>query len=164
MALLAVLWDLDPAMHALLALLHDREIDGLAGLELLGERAYEHEFVIVRVGELTAGPRDLGYAFGHLGAAQRIGPGVPAGDGVELPAGLRHRLHANHAVGDAHADGGSGGALTAMGHAHDCLVGGADRRLFRFKCDVRKCAGGDREGTSGGSKKATKHWKATKHV
>src|SRR3954464_11491880 len=46
--------NLDPAVHALLAFLHDREIDRLAGFELVGERAREHELVVIGVGELAA--------------------------------------------------------------------------------------------------------------
>src|SRR5262245_2673754 len=55
-AMAPVLRDLDPAMDALLAFLHDREIDGLAGLELFREHAREHELVVVGVGQLAARP------------------------------------------------------------------------------------------------------------
>src|SRR3954467_8750068 len=49
--------NLDPAVPALLAFLHHREIDRLAGFELVGERAREHELVVIAIGELAAGRR-----------------------------------------------------------------------------------------------------------
>jgi hypothetical protein len=52
--MLCVLRNLDPAMNALLAFLHDREIDGLAGLELVGEYAREHELVVIGIRQLAA--------------------------------------------------------------------------------------------------------------
>src|SRR5262245_45907315 len=138
-AMLAVLRYLDPAMDALLALLHDWEIDRLAGLEFLGKHAREHELVIVRIGELPARPGKLAHAFGHLGAAQRIGLGVFSAHDVELPARLRHRLHANDAFGNADADRGGGSAFATVRHAHDGLVGGRNRRLLLLQSDVRRC-------------------------
>src|SRR5689334_21740166 len=107
-AMIAVLRNLDPAMDALLAFLHDREIESLAGLELLGKHAREHELVVVGVGKLAARPGNLGHTFGHLGAAQRVGLGIFSAHDVELPARLRHRLHADDALGNADADRGGG--------------------------------------------------------
>src|SRR5262249_25280111 len=42
--------DLDPTVDALLALLHHREVDGLARFQIAGEEALKHEFVVPGVG------------------------------------------------------------------------------------------------------------------
>src|SRR5262245_2264691 len=119
--MLAILRTLDPAMDALLAFLHDREVESLARLELLGKHASEHKLVVVGIGELAARPGDLGHTFSHLGAAQREGLGVFSAHDIELPARLRHRLYANHSLGNADADRGGGSALAAVRHTHDGL-------------------------------------------
>ena len=84
--------------------------------------ADENELVVVRVEQLAARPGNLGHAFGHLRAAQGVGLGIFAGDGVELPAGLRHRLHADDAGRQPHADRGGGRAVAAVRHAQHRLV------------------------------------------
>jgi hypothetical protein len=45
---------LDPAVHALLALLHDREVERLAGFEVASKEALKHELVIPGVWQLPA--------------------------------------------------------------------------------------------------------------
>ena len=93
----------------------------------------------MRVGKLAARPGNLGHAFGHLRAAQRVGLWIFAGDGVELPAGLGHRLHADDARRQPHADRGGGRAAAAVRHAQHRLVGRADRRFLAFEGDMSEC-------------------------
>ena len=85
----------------------------------------------------AAAPRDLGHALAELGAVKiLVGLGVLAGDGVDLPARLEHRLDRDHAFGNAHAQGDRGRAVAAVRHAHHRLVGRADRRFPGFKADM----------------------------
>src|SRR6266853_1879417 len=97
-------WNLDPAGHTLFTLLHDRKIDRRARLEVIRDRADEHEFVVVSIRQLTSRPGDLGHPLAHLGAPQRIGFRIFCALGLKLPAGLRHWFDIDHAVSDANAD------------------------------------------------------------
>src|SRR3954469_8749479 len=71
--------DLDPAVHAGLAFLHDREIDRLTGLEIAGEIALEDELVIPGIGQLAALPGYLDDALGELPVKQLVGFWIFAG-------------------------------------------------------------------------------------
>src|SRR5436190_4193 len=52
--------DLDPAMDALLALLHCREIECPPGLEVVRNDPQEHELVVIGFRQITARPGNLG--------------------------------------------------------------------------------------------------------
>ena len=67
---LAVSRNLDPAVHALFAFLHHREIQHLAGNQIVGEISLEHEFIIMRIRQFVARPRYLGHALADLGVKQ----------------------------------------------------------------------------------------------
>ena len=97
--------NLDPAVHALLAFLHDREIDRLAGFELVGERAREHELVVDRrrrACRRTTRPRSRlrspwrraasqGLAYSPL-TMSSFQPGFGIGLTAMTPAGMRTRI------------------------------------------------------------------------
>src|SRR5262245_32288935 len=64
--------DLDPAVHALLAFLHDREVDRLPGLEIVRERADEYELIVLAVGQLAGRPGNLSDTFAERHAVRQI--------------------------------------------------------------------------------------------
>src|SRR5262249_37069791 len=116
--------NLDPAVHALLAFLHHREVQHLAGFEIAGDEAREHELVVTGVGQVAAAELHLGHPFGEPGAVKVIvGLGVFAAHRLDLPAGLRHRLDRDHPLGNAHAQRHRGGAVAAARPAPHPLVG-----------------------------------------
>src|SRR4051794_40183069 len=150
--------NLNPAVHTLFAFLHHGEIYGLTGAQLFCERTDEHELVVKSVGEIAAGPGDLGHTLAHFSAAQCEGLGIFAADSVELPSRLRHRLNADDTGGNADADCGGSRTVTAMRNAQHRLVGRADWRLLGFKCDMRGCHANAKHCAGGPEKKLTVHF------
>src|SRR5262249_447397 len=116
--------NLDPGVHALLAFLPHREVPHLAGFEIAGDEAREHDLVVIGVGQVAAAELHLGHPFGEPGAVKVIvGLGVFAAHRLDLPAGLRHRLDRDHPLGNAHAQRHRGGAVAAARPAPHPLVG-----------------------------------------
>src|SRR5262249_12674440 len=131
----------DPAVHAVLAFLHGREIQRLA--RPVGKAHVDAELIEVVVEKLP-GPGDLHH---------RLGDGTPVTfdhwrfqlfltDG-ELPALLGLRLHADDAVGNAQAHFQRGRALAAMRNIDEGMKEAVRRRLIAVERDMaarRLCA------------------------
>jgi hypothetical protein len=62
--------------------------------------------------------------------------GVLSLDGLDIPAGLRHRLHRDHAFRDLDANLDGWRTSTAMRHGKHRLVERAERRLAIFQNDM----------------------------
>src|ERR1044071_7422316 len=90
---LAALWNLDPAMLALLTLLHDRKIKRLSRREFAGDEGRHHELVVESIRELAATPGHFLDAFSEFRTVEKaVGLRVRPARRGNLPARLHHRL------------------------------------------------------------------------
>src|ERR1035437_950762 len=133
---MAFRWNIDPAADPLLAFLHNRKIQHGIRLQSVDQEGADDEFTIVVVGQLAAAPNHLLDAFRQFGAVIVVVGGISALDNIDIPAGLRHRLHRDHAFGDLNAELDRGRTGAAVRHAEHRPVIRADRRLTTFQRDM----------------------------
>src|SRR3954469_22167856 len=158
-----VSWNLGPMVAAPLTTLIDREIDGVARPERIGDPRHEDELVELVLGQRSARPHDLLHALGEaalkIGVAPRIGP---LGRG-ELPAWLRHRACTDDTLRDRHLDPRCRRAVAAMRDPDDAAIAAVGRALRHAEARMGKSPldGQKREG--GRAERAAtelcEHWK-----
>src|SRR5690606_2395574 len=116
---------INPALHALFALLNNREVECAIGLEFIGQIADEHELVIVLVLQGAASPHHFLNTGTDLGTPTGVGLLVVTFYCFQGPASFGLWFDADHAFRNTDTDFGGGRAFATMRYGQHSLVAAA---------------------------------------
>src|SRR5882672_12928188 len=138
--------NLDPTLHATLALLHNGKVHRLPCFQLACDRGGEYEFVIKCVGQIAPRPGDFAYTLADLRIPHAIRFGVLARHHVKLPSRLGHWLYGEDTFWNAHANCHSRRVAAAVRYLEYCLVGRTNRRLLILQRNMSEAAASSTQG------------------